>query len=427
MKLNFKVISLAALVVATSVGMVLGKIEGNTASIQSFPATVCPGNLIDGSTTDVLPNSNIQGASIPNSQKKLGTIGSSSLVTKKPLLIDGGKVTSIAISRGANGSLAAVNCSISDGNDWFIGGTSSVSSKGLLSLVNSGLSAAQVDIQIYSSKAASVLSKTVPANSSVDINLDSLAPGEDAIAVNVLTRSGRVSPFMIDSRKQGLRAVGSDFVATAASPSKLVIIPNIPKISTKSGGKQIIRVVVPGNQSATLKATVFSSDGSFAPIGLDGANIPSASVKDIVFSPIVGDSSFALRLESDVPIGASVLSAFSGDFLWSTSAAPISNTALQVGGFAPLIRAFGSKINLELKLIDITGKKNSINLTGTDSVAYRPKKPLLRIEFSANDQNNFASLTLNSGSGVAQLPVISGAHLERSDLPRSDARTINRG
>ena len=107
--------------------------------------------------------------------------------------------------------------------------------------------------------------------------------------------------------------------------------------------------------------------------------------------------------------------------------APISNTALQVGGFAPLIRAFGSKINLELKLIDITGKKNSINLTGTDSVAYRPKKPLLRIEFSANEQNNFASLTLNSGSGVAQLPVISGAHLERSDLPRSDARTINRG
>ena len=74
-----------------------------------------------------------------------------------------------------------------------------------------------------------------------------------------------------------------------------------------------------------------------------------------------------------------------------------------------------------------TAGGETINLTGTDSVAYRPKKPLLRIEFSANEQNNFASLTLNSGSGVAQLPVISGAHLERSDLPRSDARTINRG
>ena len=77
--------------------------------------------------------------------------------------------------------------------------------------------------------------------------------------------------------------------------------------------------------------------------------------------------------------------------------------------------------------VSATSGGSAINLTGTDSVAYRPKKPLLRIEFSANEQNNFASLTLNSGSGVAQLPVISGAHLERSDLPRSDARTINRG
>ena len=427
MKLGIKTYLLISLILAAVIGTLLGRVEESTSAIQSFPATVCPGNLTDGTTTDILPNAKVLGASIPNSKNKLKTLGSTNLLTKKPLLVDGGKVTSISISRGSNGSLATVNCSISDGNDWFVGGSSSVSSKGTLSLVNSGLSAAQVDLVIYSSKAASILSKTVPANSSADIPLDTLAPGEDAIAVNVITRSGRVSPFMIDNRKQGLRSVGSDYVATSSAPSKLVVIPNIPRIAAKKGGKQIIRVVVPGNQSATLRATIYSSDGSFAPIGLDGANVSSASVRDINFNPIVADSSFSLRLESDVPISAAVLSNNSGDFLWSTPSDPINNTVLQIGGFAPLIRAYGEKINLTLNLIDISGNRSSVTLIGSDTLAFRPKKPLLRIEFNAKEKNNFASLIINNGSGIAQLPVVSGARLERSELPRSDARTINRG
>ena len=421
---NLKVLMLLVIIAATGLATGLSKIDNRVSAIKSYPATVCPGTNTDGTATAIIPNSKVLGTSIPSNLNKMTEIGSSTFVSKKALLVDGGQVTSTSILR-VGSALAAVNCSISDGDDWFIGGSSNVSSKGTIAIINSGLSSAIVDLKVFSSKAALVITKTIPANSAQYILTDSLAPGEDSIAVNAITRAGRVSIFMLDNRKSGLRSMGTDYVAPASAPSKLIVIPNIPTSSGKDD--QLLRVVVPGNVSANLKATVLSSDGSFAPIGIDGTSVNAGAVKDFKFKPIVADSSYSLVLESDVPIGASVLTINSGDLTWATATTTLKDTSIQLGGFTPLFRFYGKTIDVNLSWIDTRGKRSGKHIVGNDTVAFRSKVGLTRVSITTNQSDNYGSLLVDSGSGYALLPITSGSHLESAVLPRSDARTINRG
>lgn len=421
---NIKYFSLAAIIAVTGIASGLGKIENRVSAIKSYPATVCPGTNTDGSAAAILPNSRVLGTSIPSNLNKLRAIGSTVFASKKALLVNGGQVTSISVLR-IGAALAAINCSISNGDDWFVGGSANVSSTGTIAVINSGLSSAIVDLKVYSSKSAVTVTKTIAANSAQYILTDSLAPGEDAIAINAITRAGRVSIFMLDNRKRGLRAMGADYIAPAPAPSKTIIIPNVPTTKDKDG--QILRVVVPGNVGANLKATILSSDGTFAPIGVDGASIDAGTVRDIKFKPVVADSSYALRLDSDTPISASVLTINKGDLIWASNTNPISQTTIQLGGFTPLFRFYGKMIDINLNWIDSKGRRSGKRIVGNDTVAFRSKVGLARISITSNQPDTFGSLVVNSGSGYASLPITSGSRLESAVLPRSDARTINRG
>jgi 6,7-dimethyl-8-ribityllumazine synthase len=427
MKKDLRFIAIASLLVATIISMTLGGVENRVSQVKNYPATACPGSLADSSVVDVMPNPKVLAASIPSKQGKMLPIGSRNFSTKKALLVDGGQITPVSVAKGSSGWLAAINCSVSDGDDWFVGGSANVTSKGVISVVNSGLSGAQVDFKVYSTKAPRTISKTIPANSEVDVMVDSLSPGEDSVAINAITRSGRVSIFMLDNQKRGLRSMGADFVASAPKPSNSLVIPNVPRVAKNKKTPQILRVVVPGSVDATLKATIYSSDGSFAPIGIDGVSVLGESVKDFVFLPIVADSSYSLKLESDVPISAAVLTIVGSDMVWATATPEITTTGLQIGGFKPLIRLYGKSIDVDLNWIDINGKRGSKRFVEKNTVAFRPKTGLARVIFTTRASGIYGALLIDNGSGAALLPITSGSHLESSVLPQSDARTINRG
>lgn len=426
MRRDLKVISLFALLSIVGLTAGLGKFENKISQVKTYPATVCPGTDSGGSAIDLLPNSKVKAAVIPSNLNKMRPIGTSIFNTKKPLLVDGGEVTSVSILKGANGWIAAVNCSISDGDDWFIGGSANVTSKGSLVIVNSGLSPAAVDFKIYSSKPPRTVNKTIDANSVKYVKIDSLAPGEDSIAINAITRAGRVSVFMLDNRGSGLRTLGGDYVAPAPAPSKTVVIPIIPTPKLNAKRSQLLRLVVPGNVDANIKATIFSDDGSFAPRGIDGANINGGTVKDISLKPIVSKSTYSLRIDSDVPLSAAVLTKLGGDFIWSTATSPITQSTLRMGGLKPLLRLYGSDIDVEVSWIDNNKKSGSKRLIGSDTITYRPPNGLTKIKIESLSGSSYGSLLIASGSGYAVLPVVSGSHLESAALPRSDARAINR-
>ena len=101
---------------------------------------------------------------------------------------------------------------------WFVGGSGALTSKSFLYIINSGFSESVVDLEIFTPNGAlEPRSVSIPQNSTKKLSVDSLIPGEDIIVIGVKTISGRVSSYLFDERKKGLKSLGADFIAPIGS------------------------------------------------------------------------------------------------------------------------------------------------------------------------------------------------------------------
>ena len=437
LKLNiFTLIALGLVTVSILATTFTPKIGSAIKLVQNFPATACPGNLSDGSATAVLANAKVKVRSIPSKSNSLTKAGSSNILVKNPLLVDGDPLSAISVIRGRSPWLATAVCAISNGDSWFVGGSGSLTSKGALDIVNSGLSVSVVDLFVFTSKGPAPLSSvTIPPNSEKRIFLDALAPGEDSVAIHAITRSGRVSTFMFDERRKGLRSLGADFVSAGARPANHVVIPAVSNIVVAKGkhATQTLRILAPGNIDATVKATVVSSDGAFSPVGLDGFSVTRGTVTDINFSPVIAAGIYSLVLESDQPIVAAVQSnsTASGtpDFSWSSSANPLTSVSMNFGGLTPTAQFTGGNIAVQISWITINGKSGSQTISGTDSATWTPKMGLIRATFNnlaGADKNTYGSIIFQGSGGLSHLLLAPGAILESASVPVPDAGVIAR-
>jgi len=423
------IISIGVIIAALVSVTATPKIAEQIKTIAKFPATACPSNIGDGSAFAALTNSKSLVREIPGTGNKLSKAGVSNYtLNSKPLLVDGNANSTVEVLKGSAGALSTTICSLSNGDQWFVGGSGTVLSKGVIDIVNSGLSAATVDLFPFNSKSAlALVTEVVKPNSELKVPLDSLAPGEDSIVVHSVTRSGRASVYMFDDRHKGLRSLGSDFVAPVSNPAQHLVIPAISNsISGKGNPTQILRILVPGNVDAALKANISSTDGSFAPIEIDGKNIAHGRVFDLPIKPIVNGKSYSLTLDSDQPIVASVQSSYGNDFAWSTAVPPLTTAAMNLAGMTPSIEFQGANISVNMSWIGANGKSGSQTLTGSDFVTWTPKIGITRISLTS-DGKSYGAMLLYNGSARSHLPIAPGATIENSGLPSSDARVIARG
>jgi len=401
-------------------------------TVQSYPATVCPPKLSDATSTSVLPSSKILVRQIPNKKNKLAKAKTSYYLSNSPLLVDGNSESSINVTRSKSRALATVVCSISSGDQWFVGGSGSVTSRASVVIINSGLSTSVVDFFIYSSNTvSSVISKRIAKNSSKRIYLDTLAPGEDSVVIHAITRSGRVTTYLHDQRQRGLVSLGADFVSHGAQPANRVVIPAISNV--RLSGKntnQSLRILAPGNVAANVRAKIVATDGSFAPIGLDDINIPAGKVKDITFKPVLNTRTFSLVLTADRPIVAAVKSSgnFNGtnEFAWAGSSFELSNLTLYFGGLAPEVVFAGKDFEVDVTWTDKNKKVQSKTLRGSEIAIWRPSKGITKASFSTANKQVYGAVIFKEKSGLSQFPLVAGAQLESAAVPNANARVITR-
>ncbi len=417
------------LVIAVILGVgATQKAETGIQTVAKFPATVCPSNLGDGTSTAVLPNSKVLIRSIPTKNNKLVVAGRTNFqVGNKALFVDGNQTTSISVTRGSSGWLATATCVVSESDQWFVGGSGSLTSRAELDIVNSGLSSSVVDLFVFTSKGPlPLISKVIPANSEKSILIDSLAPGEDLVAIHAVTRSGRVSTFFLDQRKKGLRSLGADFVFDSGAPANHLEIPAILNIGkSKNAGVQTLRVLAPGAVDATIKSTIISTDGAFAPIELDNKVIKHGNVTDLTFSPVLSGSAYALVIDSDVPVVASVHTVINGEFSWANSVKPFTNVTMNLGGLTPRVLFQGKSVSVGISWIDINGKVGSALVSGSDFAGWTPKTGVRRVTF-VNNSASYGAILFTGAGQISNLPVAPGAVLESAAIPQADARVISR-
>jgi hypothetical protein len=406
---------------------------------SSYPATVCPaiGNKV--SSIAALTNSKVNRRSIDGTSKRLNP-GKSSVIALKEnaILVEGNPGTSLTFAN--NNWKSVVPCSISNGEQWFIGGSGALTSKSYLFIINSGFSESSVDIEIFTPNGPlEPKIVLIPQNSTKKISIDSLVPGEESIAIAVITKSGRVSSYLFDERKKGLKSLGADFVSPVTMAHKVVTIPAITDLSgklasTSNSVSHTLRLLVPRTIDANVDVTINSNDGNFIPVGLSQLNLKSQRVLDIPLTFAEIDQPFSVIVNSDQPILASVLSSFTygktTEIAWATGADELKKWSVNLTGSRPTFNFVGEQINVQISATGTNGKKIVKKLSASNFVTWRAPVGLNRLEVTASrDGINGGVIFLPEvgGVGSSYIPMNNGANLETAAEPISDAKVISRG
>ena len=399
---------------------------------ENYPPVVCP-------TTPAGESSAI---SIPSTQTGSRVLGKKTVIFKptrtlrlmqssSPTILDTKNLTSPVWQIKKGVWAGATICSAPSISQWFVGGAADVTSKGRLVLINSGLSEAIIDVEIWSEagiRPPKVV--TLKANSSVVQSLDSLDPGAKRIALHVAPRSGRVNAFLVDERGRGLKSLGGDMVNASPDPSKVVVIPAIPhmKRSDKALG-HTLRVIAPGDVDARISVELISTKGSFVPFGFADRAIKAGIVTEIPLNPQLVPSTFALRISSDRPIVASVYSSTyaqaKSDFVWSTSTAEMTEYSLAVSGLAPTLVFSGDKISVSISILYTNKKEKKFTVTGEAVATFKVPDNARTVHFTKVSDKTVGGALISTQSGFGYLPLNPGSELTRVLLPSANIRVLN--
>lgn len=318
-------------------------------------------------------------------------------------------------------------------SQWFVGGGSDVRTRGRLIIINSGLSAAIIDLHTYSENGKQPLvSINVEAKSFKVISLDSLATGDKSLTIQVVPRSGRINAFMIDELGAGLKALGGDFVNPVNSTAKTLVIPAVPNQILKKGQKpsaHILRILAPSNVDANFSLELLSENGNFVPVDFASRSITAGVVTEFVLSPKIVASYFAVRITSDSPIVAAISSKFitngRRDFVWSTPTTALTPMKMAVTGLSPLIAFVADSIAVKIEVALINGKKSIVTIKGSDIATWRAPNSARSITIIEASRETHAAALVTSIHGYGYIPITPGSLLTKVEIPHSNIRVLN--
>lgn len=398
---------------------------------ESYPAVVCPPNQSGQSSVISLTSPKTQVrktgvATMAFKDSRTRRLAGSTQAT----VIDGQSVTPISWQVRSGVWAGAITCLAPITSQWFVGATADVTSKGTLTIVNSGLGRALVKVAVFTENGSQAEQNfAVRANSFITTQLSTLAPGSKSIAIHVTPQTGRISAFLTDERGRGLQALGGDTVNSQESAAKSLVIPAIPQqTGRRSSLPHTLRILIPGEVGTEIKVEIKSTDGTFSPAGIDGKFIPAGKVVDLPLDVIMNSGKFALYLSSERPFLASVFTKTQAqgksDFLWSTPVPELAKGTFASAGLAPLLVFTGDEIAVEVELTSIQGKKRKITLRGNDITTYQLSDRIRAFTITKSSQQTYGAALITSKSGFGYAPLVTGSVLTRTSIPRSNIRVL---
>jgi len=398
---------------------------------ESYPAVVCPPNQTGQSSVISLTSPKIQLRKTGTSTMSFKDARSRRYAgSTQATVIDAQSVTPLMWQVRTGVWAGGLTCLAPVTSQWFVGATADVTSKGTLTLVNSGLGKALIAVTVFTENGVQADQIfAVKANSFTAIALATLSPGSKSLAIHVVPQTGRVNAFLTDERGRGLQALGGDTVNSQPNPAKSAVIPAIPQqTGKKSSLPHTLRILVPGEVGTTISVEITSTDGTFSPAGIDGKLIPAGKVIDIPLDVIMQSGKFALHVTAERPFVAAVFtktnSLGKSDFLWSTPAPQLEEGTFAVSGLAPLLVFTGKAIEVELELTSIQGKKRKISLRGSEIATYQLSEKIRALTITKRSDETFGGALITSKSGFGYAPLVIGSALTRTSIPRSNIRVL---
>jgi hypothetical protein len=243
------------------------------------------------------------------------------------------------VTRGEGGrdrGLAGLRCEPPSTEAWFEGGGEGVGDESILVLANVDDTPSTVDVSIFSRTGAvdprAGQGITIAPHTRQIINVDTLAPDRDLLAVHVLSRRGRVAAALRHSRVSGLVPQGVDWVPQTVPPSHRVVVPGIPQ---GGNGQRYVLITNPTTDDTTVSVQITATDAQYVPTTLDALDVPAGSTVTARLDNVTLTSAVTATVISEgapVLAGALVRDAQPGspvrEFAYTAGSRPLSGPAL---------------------------------------------------------------------------------------------------
>ena len=235
--------------------------------------------------------------------------------------------------RGPGRGFSGLRCQAPTTESWFVGGSTLVGDDTLLVMANTDDSPALVDVTVFTASGPTTgrAGEGLPIGPHQRgvIELDTIAPDRDLLAVHVKVRRGRVAAALRHTRWDGHTSRGVEWVPQALPPSRQVVVPGLPS----GPGRRTILINNPGLDDAVVSVRLTTGDGQFVPTGLDALPVPAGTTVSREITDILANTPAAVQVTSNGPpvlAGAFVYDAQEGkirEFSYAGSARPLSGVA----------------------------------------------------------------------------------------------------
>ncbi len=260
---------------------------------------------------------------------------------------------------------------------WLLAGGAGAGRLERLVLLNPGGNPVTAAITVHGSggPVGEVHTDTVPANGRVTLLLDAWAPDEEAPAVHVVAGGGGLQATLTETWLDGSTPRGAETVVSGDHGSTVQVVPG-----AQLGSGATLRIVVPGEEQAVSRISILGDDG-LVPTTADTVLTVAGGATGELALPSVPAGSYAVRIDSDVPVVAAVGTDLGngsdpGDITWAVSAQRVREVS---GAALPATR----KVDRTLQLAASGGSATATVITVEDGVA-TPRKVRLTADATAS-------------------------------------------
>lgn len=295
------------------------------------------GSALAGGEAQLTLTQQGSGQQLPEMNAPVVLTGEGSMATA------GSGVVSSTSSTGETTGLMAAPCLVPGTDQWLVGVGSTDTDRTELILTNPDDAQAEVDLRFYGPKGRLVVpgspgvvigarqTKTVSVSGLID------SPGPTSVAVRASEGRVSVAARRLQSDKD-LKPAGADWQVPSVTPATSVVIPGVPG----GDGSRVLAVVNPGATRATVQVEVLGLSGAFTPAGAASLDVAPESTATVELTAGLAGDSGSVRLRSDQPVSASVVSNSSRDGAVPDLAVQSAQSPLVRQGVSALATTTGS-------------------------------------------------------------------------------------
>ncbi len=247
----------------------------------------------------------------------------------RPVVVIGEDDLAPGLVGSVRGRDSASTCRAPRNDQWFTGVGAGARHLSTLELVNPDAGPALVDVQVYGRRgivdAPGLRGLAVPGNGRARVDLASVVPRRDDLALRVTTARGRVGASVLDRYDQlGAGASSTEWLPSQPAPLDDNLLLGLPT----GQGQRTLVLANAGDDEARATLQVVTETSVFTPEGIEDVTLAPQSVTRVSLSKVLGKAALrdaiGLRVSTTAPVTASLRAFLSGDLSHTVAAEPFS-------------------------------------------------------------------------------------------------------